>query len=144
MRRREFISLVSAATAAASLAKFPFSARAQQALPNPAAWLRSGPMLGRSEMTETEIWLQTNKALRAEVRYWKRGKPEAARLSEAVETNEASDFIARFKLSRLEFGTRYDYEIYLDGLRVPGAADASFQSQAMWRWRTDPPPCRIA
>ena len=144
MRRREFISLVSAATAAASLAKFPFSARAQQALPNPAAWLRSGPMLGRSEMTETEIWLQTNKALRAEVRYWKRGKPEAARLSEAVETNEARDFIARFKLSRLEFGTRYDYEIYLDGLRVLGAADASFQSQAMWRWRTDPPPCRIA
>jgi hypothetical protein len=65
-------------------------------------------------------------------------------LSEVVETNEASDLIARFKLSRLEFGTRYDYEIYLDGLRVPLAPNPSFQSQAMWRWRTEPPPCRIA
>jgi hypothetical protein len=64
-------------------------------------------------------------------RYWKRGKPDASRLSEAVQTSEASDFIARFRLSRLEFGTRYDYEIYLDGLRLP--AGRSFQTQAMWR-----------
>jgi alkaline phosphatase D len=144
MRRRDFISLVSAATASAALGKFPIQSNAQQTLPDPAVWLRSGPMLGHSELTETEVWLQTNKPCRAEVRYWKRGKPEAARLSDAVDTNEASDFIARFKLSRLTFGTRYEYEIYLDGLRVPLAANPSFQSQAMWRWRTDPPPCRIA
>jgi alkaline phosphatase D len=144
MQRREFISLVSAATASAALIKFPVQAKAQQTLPNPAIWLRSGPMLGRSEMTEIELWLQTNKPCRAEVRYWKQGKPEASRLSEAVQTNEASDFIARFKLSRLEFGSRYDYEIYLDGLRLPFAAGCSFQTQAMWRWRIDPPPCRIA
>src|SRR5882672_7640724 len=144
MRRRDFISLVSAATASVALGKFPIQTKAQQSLPNPAVWLRSGPMLGHSELTETEVWLQTNKPCRAEVRYWKRGRPEAARLSEAVETTEASDFIARFKLSRLEFGTRYDYEIYLDGLRVPLTLNPSFQSQAMWRWRTDPPPCRIA
>jgi alkaline phosphatase D len=101
-------------------------------------------MLGRSEMTEIELWLQTNKPCRAEVRYWKQSQPDASRLSEAVQTNEASDFIARFKLSRLEFGSRYDYEIYLDGLRLPFVAGCSFQTQAMWRWRTDPPPCRIA
>lgn len=144
MRRREFISLVSAASAATALGKFPVLSRAQQALPNPASWLRSGPMLGHSEMTETEVWLQTNKPCRAEVRYWKRGKFNAARISEAVQTDEGRDFIARFKLSRLEFGTRYDYEIYLDGLLVPLPSNPSFQSQAMWRWRTDPPPFRIA
>src|SRR6266496_2409073 len=102
MRRREFISLVSAATASAALSRFPASTKAQQTLPNP------------------------------------------ARLTETVKTDEATDFIARFKLSRLEFGTRYDYEVYLDGLRVPLVSNPSFQSQAMWRWRTDPPPCRIA
>src|SRR5882724_5609696 len=99
MRRREFIALASAATASAALIGYPRLTRAQQTLQNPGTWLRSGPMLGHSEMTETEVWLQTNRPCRAEVRYWKRGKPEAARLSNAVDTNEASDFIARFKLS---------------------------------------------
>src|SRR6266567_3382687 len=110
MRRRDFISLVSAATASTALLKFPAVTGAQQSLSNPATWLRSGPMLGHSEMTETEVWLQTNKPCRAEVRYWKARRPETARLSEAVHTTEAKDFIARFKLTRLEFGTRYDYE----------------------------------
>jgi alkaline phosphatase D len=135
---------MAAATASAALVKFPAWASAQQTLPNPAAWLRSGPMLGRSEMTETEVWLQTSQPCRAVVRYWKKGTPEASRLSESIQTSEANDFIARFTLSRLEFGTRYEYEIYLNGLRVPLAVNPSLQTQAMWRWRTDPPPFRIA
>lgn len=144
MDRREFLLL----TTAAALSNLSGDAAAQQTLPNPAAWLKSGPMLGHSELTETEIWLQTNKACRAEVRFWKQGKPATARLSETAQTNEAGDFIARFKISKLEFGTSYDYEIYLDGLRVPLPYNASFQTQKMWRWRTkedeEVPPFRIA
>lgn len=144
MKRREFLLL----TALAALVNFSSEAAAQQTLPNPAAWIKSGPMLGHSELTETEIWLQTNKACRAEVRFWKQGKPATARLSETAQTNEAGDFIARFKISKLEFGTGYDYEIYLDGLRVALPYNTSFQTQKMWRWRTketeEVPPFRIA
>lgn len=144
MRRRDFLSLVSVATASATLLDLPVLSNAQQKLPNPAVWLRSGPMLGRSEITESVVWLQTHKPCRVELRYWKHGLPDTARLSEAINTTEATDLIARFTLSRLEFGTRYDYEIYLDGLRVPLPFATSFQTQAMWRWRTEPPACRIA
>lgn len=136
MKRREFITLLSASAAGAAIGLSAEKSNAQQKLPNAAEWLRSGPMLGHSEMTETEIWLQTKDARRAEIRFWKQGKPETARLSEAVKTSESGDFIARFNLSRLEFGTRYDYEVYLDGLRVQLPFDASFQTQKMWRWRT--------
>ncbi len=132
MDRREFVSLLGTATA---FGLKPLQTVAQQQQPNAAAWLRSGPMLGHSEITETVVWLQTNKPCRAEVRFWKQSQPKTARLSETVLTNEDTDFIARFKLSRLEFGTRYDYEIYLDGLRVPLAYETSFQTQKMWRWR---------
>ena len=136
LERREFLSLLAMGTASTVLIEFSDSAvLAQQTLPNPAEWLHAGPMLGRSEMTETEIWLQTKRACRAEVRFWKQGKPETARLSETIRTTEEGDFIARFKLSRLEFGTFYDYEIYLDGQRVPLASNPGFQSQKMWRWR---------
>ena len=46
--------------------------------------------------------------------------PQTARLSEAVENFRKRRFYcAVSNLSRLEFGTHYDYEVYLDGLRVP-------------------------
>ncbi|WP_218079613.1 hypothetical protein [Anthocerotibacter panamensis] len=35
-----------------------------------------------------------------------------------VFTDPAHDQIARFTLEQLQFGTRYEYEVYLDGLRV--------------------------
>lgn len=148
MKRREFISILTTTAAASALVGIPDAAISQQTLPNPATWLRSGPMLGHSEITATQIWLQTNKACKSEIRFWKQGKPETARLSETVRTTEEGDLIARFNIERLEFGTRYDYEIYLDGLRVPSTYRTSFQSQKMWRYRIKPeeevPTFRIA
>jgi alkaline phosphatase D len=158
MRRREFVSLLSTAALPAasgiisavsygrllSPSRALSASRAQQALPEAAQWLRSGPMPLHSELTETSIWLQTRRPCPAQLRYWKRGETDTARLSAPVETATANDCIARFNLERLQFGTRYDYEIYLDGLRVPFSNLPSFQSQPMWRHRTEPPPFRIA
>lgn len=111
---------------------------------DPSGCLSSGPMLGPAELTQTTVWLQTRRPCRAEVRWWKSGQPEAARLSPPVETGAAGDHIARFELAGLEPGSRYEYEIYLDGFRIPSAAPLAFQTQAMWRHRTDPPPFRLA
>jgi alkaline phosphatase D len=145
MKRREFISLLSTAAASAvSITSNWTRTRAQQVLPDASQWLRSGPMPGHSELTETAVWLQTRRACRAELRYWKRDAPNSARLSASIETTAANDHIARFPLAQLQFGTRYDYEVYLDGLRVPLRQTPSFQTQAMWRHRTEPPPFRIA
>lgn len=112
---------------------------------DPSDCLSSGPMLGPAEMTETTVWLQTRRPCRAQVRYWKQGKPgtqEAARLSPSLQTDAAGDHIARFVLSGLEPGARYEYEVYLDGFRV--GTPFSFQTQAMWRYRADPPAFRLA
>lgn len=148
MKRRDFISYLTTTAATTAIIGLPNGASAQQTLPNPAAWLRSGPMLGHSEITATEIWLQTAKPCKAGIRFWKQGKPETSRLSEVVNTTETQDLIARFNIDRLEFGARYDYEVYLDGLRVPFTYNTSFQSQKMWRHRTkaeeDVPGFRIA
>lgn len=111
---------------------------------DPSGCLSSGPMLGPAEMTQTTVWLQTRRTCRAQVRYWPEGKPDAARVSPPVETTAAGDHIARFELPGLEPGSRYEYEIYLDGFRLPPPAPLSFQTQAMWRYRTDPPPLRAA
>lgn len=120
------------------------TAAAPQSPPEAAEWLRSGPMLGPAEIADTTIWLQTRAPRRAQIRFWEQGRPETARLSEEVATTAAGDHIARFRLSGLRFGTRYEYEVYLDGVRVPHPGPLGFQSQAMWRWRTDPPAFRAA
>lgn len=101
-------------------------------------------MLGYAEMTETVIWLQTRRPVRVQVRYWKRGEAGKSHLSEEIRTASAGDHIARFILSGLDFGTRYDYEIYLDGERVERPYEMSFQTQPMWRWRTEPPTFKVA
>lgn len=123
---------------------FAPGAAAQQAPPDPTPWLRSGPMLGPAEPTEASIWLQTTRPCRVQVRFWEQGKPETARLSAETATAEASDLIAKLRLSGLRFGTRYEYEVYLDGLRVARPYPEVFQTQAMWQWRTDPPDFRMA
>jgi alkaline phosphatase D len=116
----------------------------QAAAEDPASWLRSGPMLGPAEMTETTVWLQTRHPVRVQARFWKQGQPETARLSEEVLTGAAGDHIARLLLTGLDFGTRYDYEVYLDGRRVARSYPLTFQTQPMWRFRADPPDFRVA
>ena len=120
------------------------SACAWQDSGDPSGCLSSGPMLGPAELTGTTVWLQTLRPCRAQVRWWKQGQAEAARLSDPVQTEAAGDHIARFALDGLEPGSRYEYEIYLDGFRVTRPGPLSFQTQAMWRYRTDPPPFRLA
>jgi len=136
MRRRRFLHL--------SLAPLALARFVQQAAPDVSSLLRSGPMLGYSEMTEVAIWLQSTRPCRVQIRYWAQGRPESARLSEPVDTSAASDHIARFTLSRLTFGTKYDYEVYLDNIRLVRPYAMTFQTQSMWQWRTDPPAARFA
>ena len=114
------------------------------AQPEPAAreWLRSGPMPGVADIQGTVLWLQTRDPRSVVVRYWPEGEPEAARLGPSVETGPAGDHIAKITLSGLRFGTVYRYELYLDGHRVASPDPDEpwrFHTQAMWRWRTDPP-----
>lgn len=111
---------------------------------DPAALLRSGPMLGYATLTESVVWLQTTRSCDVQIRYWPQNHASSARLSPVVRTGDETDHIARFRLSGLQFGTRYDYEIYLDGARVELPYSTVFQTQPMWAWRTDPPEFRVA
>ena len=113
---------------------------------NPGDCLRSGPMLGYSEIQATVVWLQTDRPCRVQLRYWPEEEPDASRLSTEIVTSPEGDHIARFPLDGLSFGTRYHYEVYLDGERLAhhGGESFAFTTQPMWRWRTDPPPFRAA
>lgn len=106
--------------------------------------LRSGPMLGYSEMTETVVWLQTKSPAKVFLRYWKQGNPKSLKSTKTFQTKDENDHIARFKISGLDFGTRYEYEVYLNTQKLKFNYPLQFQTQQHWRWRTEPPAFKFA
>lgn len=109
-----------------------------------AGLLKSGPMLGYSEMTETVIWLQTSKPAAAQVKYWPKGQTGQAATSAVINTSSGGDHIARFTLTGLTMGTKYDYEVWLNGAKVTRPYPTQFQTQPLWQWRTEPPEFKVA
>lgn len=106
--------------------------------------LRSGPMLGYSEMTETTVWLQTKSPAKILLKYWKQGDTKSIKTTKIFQTDEENDHIARFVISNLDFGTRYEYEVYLNNQKLKFNYPLQFQTQKHWRWRTDPPAFKFA
>ncbi len=106
--------------------------------------LRSGPMLGYSEMTETVVWLQSKTPAKVYLKYWKQGETKSLSQTKTIQTVEENDHIARFIISNLAFGTRYEYEVYLDNRKLKVDYPLQFQTQQMWRWRGDPPNFKFA
>jgi alkaline phosphatase D len=106
--------------------------------------VRSGPMVGYGEMTETMVWVQTTGPATVQYRYWIEGEKEGAQLSKKVRATEDADFIAKVVLSNLKPGTRYEYELLLNGKVHPRPYRLTFSTQPFWQWRTEPPAFSVA
>jgi alkaline phosphatase D len=134
---------------AAGLAAAAFTAPRLPASPPAAvrAAIRSGPMLGYAELTEASVWVQTTAPAQVQLRYWPAGNRAGARTSAATATSEKTDHTALFVVPGLDPGTRYSYQILVDGAaaRFPaGGATGTFATQAFWQWRTNPPDFTVA
>ena len=99
--------------------------------------LQSGPMLGYSGFREVMIWVQTTDQASVKVGYFKKGEQE--RFTEVVKTHKSGDYIAKLYPKGLEYGHRYDYVVYINDDALSFDYPLSFQSQALWQWRSDPP-----
>lgn len=123
----------------AALAPFlvPNGARAQE---DP---IRSGPMVGYSEMREVLLWVQTRDEAEVRFVYWDEENPAVRWKSETVRTSSADAFVGKVVLPLLEPGTRYAYAVEIDGREAPRDWPLRFQTQPLWQWRTDPPDVRI-
>jgi len=101
--------------------------------------LRAGPMLAYTDLREAAIWVQTTGEATAELRYAPEGAPARSRRTPAVRTSAEREFVAVFTLGGLEPGTRYTYELFIEGRPVPRPYPLAFRTQPLWQWRTEPP-----
>ena len=60
--------------------------------------IKSGPMLGYSEMKETLIWIQTEKSSKVEIKYWPKDNKSNSPIqsTDPIQTQKEDNFIAYF------------------------------------------------
>lgn len=101
--------------------------------------LQSGPMPGYSEMRETVVWVQTKEPARVVMRYHPLDNPKMVSFSNTVITKKDKAFTAHLVADKVKPGTRYAYDIIIDGKPVRLPYPTQFQTQKVWKWRGNPP-----
>lgn len=106
--------------------------------------LQSGPMLGYSEMREVLLWVQTTEAAEVQFAYWPQGKTDQRKTTASYQTKAIDAFTASIPAIHLEPGTHYDYQLLINNEPITLKHTATFTTQSLWQWRTDPPDFTIA
>jgi alkaline phosphatase D len=119
-------------------------ARAQTRPASPAVTLRSGPMLGYSEMREVMLWAQTTGPAEVHFVYWDSAAPGVRHRTASATTTAADAFTTKQIADRVEPGRVYGYEVVVNGRRISRPYPLRFQTQRLWQWREEPPAFRIA
>lgn len=102
-------------------------------------FLQSGPMVGYSEMLEVAIWVQTKDAANVSIVYWTLQNPNNKHFTNSVFTEKDKAFTAILIADTLEPGNKYKYEVLINNKVVSLPYSTIFQTQPLWKWRTDPP-----
>jgi alkaline phosphatase D len=106
--------------------------------------LQSGPMVGYSEMRETLLWVQTKKEAKVKFIYWDKENPDKKYQTKEIRTKENKSFTAKLIVDQVSPGKKYDYDLYIDSVKVTRPYPTSFQTPPLWQWRTDPPEFKVA
>ncbi|MEY2637281.1 MAG: hypothetical protein RLZZ197_1758, partial [Bacteroidota bacterium] len=102
------------------------------------AQIKSGPMLGYSEMKEVLVWVQTEKAADVSIQYWEKGD-KTVHKTEPIHTEKSTAYIARIIADEVSMGKKYEYEVLVNGKKMAFDYALEFQTQELWQYRKDPP-----
>jgi len=105
--------------------------------------LASGPMPGHSTTRTVSIWLQGNTDAEVVLDYWPDGQPGKIRSSQALSLKSEQQYTGHITIDGLEPGTSYHYSVKLNGKPVSIPGKLMFNTQPLWKWRTDPPAFRV-
>lgn len=101
--------------------------------------LQSGPMIGYSEMFEVMLWAQTKTSASVKIIYSDINSPDKKYSTNTVETKKENAFTAHLLADELEPGHIYNYDLYINNKKIVFNYKTQFQTQKLWKWRTDAP-----
>lgn len=106
--------------------------------------LQSGPMVGYSEMRETLLWAQTKKEAKVKFIYWDKNEPNKKFQTKEIKTRENNAYTARLFADNVLPGRNYQYDLYIDNIKIERPYPTEFKTPPLWQWRTDPPEFKVA
>lgn len=106
--------------------------------------LKSGPMVGYSEMKEAIIWLQTEKEASVFVEYYNAEEKANVLRSESYLTKKENAFTCHILLDQLQPGKKYFYSVFIDQKKMDLSYETSFTSKKLWLWRENAPDFSLA
>ena len=101
--------------------------------------INSGPMVGYSTMQEVLLWVQTDEKAKVHFEYYEIDNPKIRFKTDEIETLKKSGYVAKLIADQVKPGEKYKYDIYINDLKVERDYPMEFQTQKLWKWRTDPP-----
>jgi len=101
--------------------------------------LQSGPMVGYSEMFEVMLWVQTNSPAKVKIQYRSKTEPKTQFWTNSVQTEKDKAFTAKLLADQVLPSKEYTYTLYINDKKVSFDYPTKFQTQKLWKWRTDAP-----
>lgn len=106
--------------------------------------VQSGPMVGYSTMREVLLWAQTTKAAEVHFEYYEKGNTKQKFKTQKYTTEANTAFVAKLIADKVLPGKNYVYELFVNGKKIKRDYTMEFESQKLWKWRTDPPEVSFA
>ncbi len=104
----------------------------------------NGPMPGHVDMLEARIWLQCHGPCTAALDVWPVGAQDSVIHVPVQRSVAAQAHAMEFVVDQLEPGRTYNYQVVVNGVVLPFDGPLEFRTQSIWRYRSDPPPFRVA
>lgn len=104
----------------------------------------NGPMAGPPDLMEITVWMQCHEGCTASITYWPVNDPKKTVTTEPERSSSEQAHAMDFRLGPLLPGTAYNYTVSVDGAKMSIPDTLTFTTQALWKFRTDPPPFKLA
>ena len=101
--------------------------------------INSGPMVGYSTMQEVLLWVQTEERANVHFEYYEINNPKVKFSTNKIETEKKNGYVAKLIADQVIPGKKYKYEVYINNYKIERNYAMEFQTQELWKWRTDPP-----
>ena len=101
--------------------------------------INSGPMVGYSTMQEVLLWVQTEERANVHFEYYEIDTPKVKFSTDKIETEKKNGYVAKLIADQVIPGKKYKYEVYINNYKIERNYAMEFQTQELWKWRTDPP-----